>query len=169
MWRAKSHAPSCHGCPFSSIKTLSAPPTLYCPPPGERLPLRLASGQILLADDLGQFEQVFAHVVAADGAVVAHQLDFLLREADGVGCRLRVGVVLEEERHRHAKELRRRSQPAGAQTVLAIFVFLHGLEADADGGTHFFLARPGEQARLAQPSADGMVDVVGATLARLAP
>src|SRR5260370_8270278 len=130
---------------------------------------RSAAGQILLADDLGQLEEMLAHVLAGDGAEIAHQLDLLGREADRVGGRRRFRMVMEKEGHGHAMELGGSGAAAGAGPVLAVLVLLHRLEADADGVADLLLARAGEETGLAQPPPDRQIDMVRTTLARLAP
>src|SRR5258708_19517704 len=112
---------------------------------------RSAAGQILLADDLGQLEEMLAHVLAGDGAEIAHQLDLLGREADRVRGRRRFRIVLEKEGHGHAKELGGSGEAAGAEPVLPVLVLLPRLEADAAGVPDLLLAPAAGEARLPPP------------------
>src|SRR5579883_2048498 len=128
----------------------------------------LASGQILFADDLRQLQEMFAHILAGNRAIVTNQLDLLGREGRAVARRGGLRIVLEKEGHGDAQKFGLRRQASGAQAVFPVLVFLHRLEAYADGGANLLLARAGKEARLTQARADGQVDVIGAPLARLA-
>src|SRR5579863_1315229 len=104
---------------------------------------------------------MLADFIARNLAEMTHQLDLLAAEPVAfLGHRL-AAQLLEEKGNRPVEKARGLEQAAGTQPVLAMLVFLHGLERNADSGAELFLTHSREKARLTQATSHMNIDGIG--------
>src|SRR5439155_7794687 len=81
-----------------------------------------------------------------------------------VGWAVQVWCTLEKKRHRNLQDVRNLLQPAGADPVRALLVFLDLLEREAKPIAELLLAHAQHHATHAHTAPDMLVDGVGSLL-----